>query len=395
MPTLAYFDCFAGAGGDMIVAALLDAGADLEALRVALRALPLSGYDIAAEKVLRGGLTGLRFAVGLDPAVEQPARGLGEILALIEQAHLPARAAERARMVFTRLADAEAKVHGIAPDEVHFHEVGAVDSIVDVVGACVALELLGVERVYCSTVPLGRGTVTTDHGRLPVPAPATAELLVGAAAAGGEGLEGEATTPTAAAVLTTLAEAFGPMPEMALRAVGWGAGTRDAGTVPNLLRVFVGEPAEAGTADAVVELSANVDDCTGELLGATIERLLAAGCVDAWAVPATAKKSRPAWVLSALCAEGDVQAAERILFAETTTFGVRRHRCARSKLLRHHETVETPYGPIRVKVGRLGAETVTASPEYADCLAAAETHHVPLREVMAAAQEQYRRKGPP
>lgn len=393
--TLAYFDCFAGAAGDMIVASLLDAGADLAALEAELGKLGLQGYHVRTEAVQRGGIGGLRFDVqtgahgGDDP---HPHRGLSDILAMIDEAGLGPRVADRARSIFTRLAEAEAKVHRTGVDEVHFHEVGAVDSIVDIVGACVALELLGVDRVLCSAVPVGCGTITCSHGVMPLPAPATAELLAGAKIVH-SGIEAEVTTPTAAAVLTTLAEAQAPLPPMRLSAVGYGAGTRARGPVPNLLRVLIGEAAEAeGTADSLVELSTNIDDCTGEILAAAIEQLLAAGCVDAWAEAIVMKKSRPAWTLSALCAHGDVEAAERILFSQTTTFGIRRRACVRSKLIRRTVTVETPYGPIRMKEGRHHGELVTASPEFADCRTAAETHNVPVKEVFAAAQTCYRRE---
>jgi len=310
---------------------------------------------------------------------------------MIAQAGLPARAAERAAAVFTRLARAEAQVHGIGEEEVHFHEVGAIDSIADVVGACLALELLGIDRVVCSPIPVGRGVVRCDHGEFPVPAPATAELLRGVPAFAG-GVEGEATTPTAAAVLVTLAEAFGPLPGMEVRSVGYGAGSRDGGALPNVLRVFLGVPSGEGEVDTVYELSANLDDCTGEVIAAAIGRLLPAGCLDAWAAPVVMKKSRPAWILHALCAPGDLEEIERIVLTETTTFGVRRRLCQRRKLRRAHETVETPYGPIRVKVGRLDGRAVTASPEFADCDAAAEAHHVPVREVQAAAAAAWRKE---
>ncbi|MFZ1988946.1 MAG: LarC family nickel insertion protein, partial [Alphaproteobacteria bacterium] len=208
-------------------------------------------------------------------------------------------------------------------------------------------------------------------------------------------IAGEATTPTAAAVLTTLAKSYGPLPPMQIAAVGCGAGTRDEGPLPNLLRVFLGQAAEDGDADAVVELAANLDDCTGEVLGATIESLLAAGALDAWATPAVMKKSRPAWVLSVLCGPADVGTMEDILFTQTTTFGVRRSTWLRSKLLRRHETVQTPYGAVRVKVGRRGQKDVTVSAEFDDCLAAAKAHGVPVRDVMAASVEAYRRRSTP
>ena len=337
---LAYFDCFAGAGGDMIVGALLDAGADMEAVKEALGRLNVPGFSVLARTVQRAGLAGLKFDVAQADG-EHHHRGLSEILSAIEAAGLPGRAGENASRIFTRLGEAEARVHGIEVERVHFHEVGAIDSIADVVAACVALETLNVRRVLCSPIPLGSGTVACAHGELPVPSPATAHLAGGAKVVESD-LSGYATTPTAAAVLTTLAEGFGPIPAMVVQAVGYGAGAREGGVVPNLLRVFIGIEGDGGEVDSAVELSANVDDCTGEIIGATIERLLSAGCLDAWVTPIVMKKSRPAWMLSALCGKGDVAAIERIIFTETTTFGIRRRPCRRSKLQRHCRTVETP-----------------------------------------------------
>ena len=390
---LAYFDCFAGAGGDMIVASLLDAGAELAELTERLAGLGLHGYTLRGEMVYRGGMHGLKFDVDVDHAHGHAHRGLNDILSMIESAGFAPRVADRASRIFRRLAEAEAKVHRADVEEIHFHEVGAVDSIVDVVGACLALEQLDVERVICSAIPVGRGQIQCAHGTMPAPAPATAELLRGATVKHCD-VEAEMTTPTAAAVLTTLARPGETPGDMVVSAIGYGAGTRDSGPLPNLLRVFLGRSADEGTADTLVELATNIDDCSGEVLGATIEKLLTAGCVDAWAAPAVMKKSRPAWTLSALCAPGDVDAAEAILFAETTTFGIRRHSCRRSKLARSYRTVETPFGPIRIKEGRRGEALVTASPEFADCRAAAETHHVAIREVYAAAQDCYRRETP-
>lgn len=384
---LAYFDCFAGAGGDMVVGALLDAGADAAALKEQLAKLDASGWEVSAEKVNRNGIVGTKFTVNAGPS-EQPQRHLSDILAMIDAAGYPPRAAKRARDIFTRLARAEAKVHNIDVEQVHFHEVGAIDSIMDIVGSCLAMEMLAVDRVICSPLPVGKGTVRTQHGVLPVPAPATAELLVGARTVECD-LQGEVLTPTAAAILTTLSESYGPMPAMEVSAVGCGAGTRTEGELPNLLRVFLGRPSREGDADTVVELSCNLDDCSGELVGAAIELLLSAGALDAWASAIVMKKSRPAYMLCALCDPCDAGKLERILFTQTTTFGVRRRLCRRSKLIRRHETVETPYGPIRIKVGRLADEEITAAPEYSDCLAAAESHHAPLREVMRVAVEAY------
>ena len=385
---LAYFDCFAGAAGDMIVGALLDAGADAETLRAGLASLA-GGIGIRCEAVQRGGIAGTMFHV--QQSGDSPHRGLADILAMIDSADLPGRVAERAKAIFTRLGQVESQIHQVDLKHVHFHEVGAVDSIADIVGACLALESLGVDRIVCSAIPVGSGTVTCDHGQFPLPAPATAALLAGVPTKPGPN-EGEATTPTAAAILTTLADTFGQTPAMTVDAIGYGAGTREGDAVPNLLRVFLGEASEDGSADTVVELSANIDDCTGEIIGAAIDKLLAAGCVDAWAAPIVMKKSRPAWMLSALCTEADVAAVEEIFFRETTTFGVRRRHCARRKLDRRYETVETPYGPIRIKLGLLEGRIVTASPEFADCAASADTHHVPVREVLASATAAYRRE---
>lgn len=391
--TTAYFDCFAGAGGDMIAGALLDAGAGLADLKAALSRLNVAGLAISSAKVNRGGIAGTKFTVE-DTAGDHAHRHIGDVLAIIESAGLPPRAAYRATRIFKRLAEAEAKIHQVSYEEVHFHEVGAIDSIADVVGACVAMELLGIDRVLCSPIPVGTGTVQCAHGLLPVPPPAVAELLKGIKTYAGE-IEGEATTPTAAAVFSTLADGYGPMPAMDVTAVGYGAGSRTGGKLPNLLRVFIGKDAEVGTVDTVVELSANIDDCTGEILGATIDKLLSAGCVDAWAAPIVMKKSRPAWMLSALCLENDADAAQRIMFTQTTTFGIRRRACSRAKLAREFQTVQTPYGPIRIKVGRMGSELVTASPEFADCSAAADAHHVSVREVMAEATAAWRKEKRP
>lgn len=386
--TLAYFDCFAGAAGDMIVGALLDAGADFDALQATLAKLQLEHYGLRRESVMRGGLGGTKFHVDLHEH-DHAHRHLSDIVAIIERAGLAPRVADRAKRIFTTLAHAEAKVHRISVEMVHFHEVGAIDSIMDIVGACVAMELLGIDEVCCSAIPTGSGTIQCDHGLLPVPAPATAQMLRGVKIATTP-LCGEVTTPTAAAILTTLSSSYGPLPAMNVQAVGYGAGSRQGDQVPNLLRVFVGQSSANGPADTVVELSANIDDASGEVVGAAIGKLMDFGCLDAWAAPIYMKKNRPAWLLSALCPVADVEAVEAILFAETTTFGVRRRTCLRTKLIREHQTVETPYGPIRIKIGRRGEQIVTAAPEFEDCSRAAKSHHVAVKEVMESAVVAYR-----
>ncbi|MCE5279479.1 MAG: nickel pincer cofactor biosynthesis protein LarC [Planctomycetaceae bacterium] len=380
--TLAYFDCFSGAGGDMIVAALVDAGADADAVTHGLADLGLP-MKVSFETVTRKGIGGTRFVVEVCAHEHHHHRHLDDILNLIAKACLPPRAAARACDIFNRLAVAEATIHKTQPEHVHFHEVGAIDSIADIVGACLALETLDIDELVCGPLPLGSGTVECEHGILPVPAPATAALLKGFAVTREEtGVE--MTTPTAAAIFTTLARSAA-MPAMRVEAVGYGAGTREHGAVANLLRVFVGRRDADGQVDSLTELAANIDDCSGQIIGATLEKLIAAGCHDAWAAPITMKKSRPAWMLCVLCSDDDVPRMEAILFSETTTLGIRRRPCRRRKLLRRHETVETPYGPIRVKIGSSETGDLTCQPEFADCRTAADAHHVSLREVIQAA----------
>ena len=387
---MVYFDCFSGAGGDMIVAALIDAGVDADALRRGLASLGVGGYSLSIEKVNKQGFAATRFHVELDKR-KQPHRHLGDITTILDAAPLSDAVREKSGQVFQRLATAEAAVHGTTIDEVHFHEVGAVDAIVDVVGAMLALELLGIDEVCCSPIPVGSGTIECDHGTLPVPAPATVELLKGVPIAASEEV-GELTTPTAAAVLTTLAGGFGPLPEMTLRSGGYGAGSREGRTCPNLLRVLIGDAADRGEVDQITVLETNLDDVSPELVGHCIERLLNEGARDAFAVPIQMKKSRPGVLLTVLCGGDQVSAMERILFAETTTFGIRRQTARRTKLRRRHETVTTPFGELRIKVGER-AGLVTASPEYEDCQAAAETHRVPVREVIAAANAAWTARG--
>lgn len=382
--TIAYFDCFSGAGGDMIVASLVDAGADANALREVLAALNVGGYSLSIERVNKQGFAATRFHVELDGNEKQPHRHLKDIVKILTASKLSKRVKRNAVRVFERLVEAEARVHGTAVEEVHFHEVGAVDAIVDVVGAVLALEMLGVERIICSPIPTGSGTIECDHGVMPVPAPATAELLRDVPLATCDEV-GELVTPTAAAVLTTLASTFGPIPAMTLSSIGYGAGTRDGQKIPNVLRVFLGQ-AEGGDTDRITVLETNLDDASPELVGHCMERLLNEGALDVYAVPIHMKKSRTGVVVVVLCEPGQASAMQRILFAETTTFGIRRFQADRTKLRRRHETVTTRFGEIRVKIGE--AEGVaTVSPEYEDCKAAAVEHGVALREVIAAANQ--------
>ncbi|MFQ5590507.1 MAG: nickel pincer cofactor biosynthesis protein LarC [Phycisphaerae bacterium] len=380
---LAHFDCFCGASGDMIVASLLDASADAGAVRQALDMLGVKGYAVSVEKVNRQGFAATRFCVKLDEKCEQPRRRLRDIGCIVEASSLAASSKSKVMRVFERLAKAEAAVHGTTIEQVHFHEVGAVDAIVDVAAAVIALDLLDVQRVSCSPVPVGSGTVECAHGTLPVPAPATAELLKGVPVGSCDEV-GELTTPTGAALLTTLAAGFGPLPAMTMDAIGYGAGARTGQRLPNLLRVIIGRGAADGETDQICVLETNIDDASGEIVGYCIDRVLEAGALDAFAVPIHMKKSRTGILLTVLCRQDHVNEIETLLFAETTTFGVRRYTAQRSKMVRKHEMVATPYGEIRVKIGER-AGVVTVAPEYEDCRRAARETGAALRDVIASA----------
>jgi pyridinium-3,5-bisthiocarboxylic acid mononucleotide nickel chelatase len=428
-----YVDAFSGASGDMLLGALLDAGLPEAALREVLERLPVTGYALEVRREKRMGLAATRAEVKLESQDhhhdhdlghehdhghshehghehehghahghehghgahgghghhrDQPARRLPDIEAIIDGADLPGRAGEWSRAIFHRLAEAEAKAHGTTPDQVHFHEVGAVDSIVDILGVASGIALLGVDRIVSSPLPMGSGFVDCAHGRLPVPAPAVVELMRGFPTR--ESSEtGELTTPTGAVILTTLAESFGPMPPMVVSATGYGAGGRQGERTPNLVRVILGRPVEAApaaTADSVWQLEANLDDTSGETLGAAAAAILAAGALDVWLVPVTMKKGRPAIILGCLVEDASAATVEETIFRQTPTFGLRRWRVERTKLQREHVSVETPFGPVRIKLGRRGGHIVAASPEYDDCLRQADARGVAFRDVYEAAR---------
>jgi uncharacterized protein (TIGR00299 family) protein len=370
----------------MIVGALLDAGAPLDGVREAILSTGLEGVEVSAESALRGGLSGTSFAVNCPH--EHAHRRLGDILAMLEKSALSVRARERAAAIFRRLAEAEGRVHGLPPEKVHFHEVGAADSIADVVGAAAALELLEVAEVSSAPPALGHdGVVQCAHGRLPVPVPAVVELLKGRQVR--PGLSGvEMTTPTGAAVLVALVETFGPLPEMELAAAGCGAGSRDDERLPNLLRVMVGERAgaagDAGS-ERVLEISATIDDLSGEVLGYLFERLPAEGALEVSLVPVTLKKNRAGHRLSVLAPVGKLSALSAAIFRETSTLGLRYMPVERLKLERRFEEVGTRWGAVRVKCGYLGGQLVTASPEYDDCRRLAAESGAALKDVQAEA----------
>ena len=382
---IAYFDLISGASGDMILGALVDAGLPFVALQDALSLLGLPEFELTEARVMRGAFAAAKIDVHTADTVH--ARGLAEIEQIIAAGRLPAGIQARAVRVFRRIAEAEAGIHGVPVETIHFHELGAVDTIVDVTGALLALDRLGVDRVFASPVPLGRGLATGAHGTFPLPAPATVALLRGAKVVGVDHAV-ETVTPTAAALLAELAEAFGPIPAMRLTAVGYGAGTRTT-PEPNVLRVLLGEvDGESPAAEKLVMLETNIDDMSPEVHGYVMERLLAAGALDAYLTPVLMKKGRPAVVLSVLCRPDDASRLRGVLFAETTTLGVRMVEVARHCLPRDIRVVQTPYGEIRVKVARW-EDGEKAAPEYEDCRRAAQAHGIPLLHVYQVAMASY------
>ena len=376
-----------GIAGDMFLAAAIDVGVDPAALEGALSTLGLGGWRLAVSRKSDCGIAGTH--VDLVVEREHPhARGLADILALVDASGLPPRAREAARAMFERIGRAEAKVHGVEIGRVHFHEVGAVDSIVDVCGAAVALDLLGWPRVFSAPPELGHGLARSAHGALPIPPPAVLELLAGKQVVPG-GPPGEAVTPTGAAILAQLAE-VGPLPAMVPVRTGYGVGTVSWPDRPNVLRMTLAEAVAGEGAGDVWLLEANLDDCPGQLVARAIEEALAAGALDAWAAPITMKKGRPAFLVAALADEARRAAVTRVLFEETTTLGVRRRKVERDVLERELRTVSTPYGEVRVKVALMGGREVGAHPEWEDCAARAREKGVPAREVMAAAVAAHR-----
>lgn len=386
MPRIAYLDCQSGISGDMMLGALIDAGVGLAPIDAAIGSLGLPDCRLRAEEVRRHGFRATQAIV--DHAPEHAHRHLSRILGLIDGGKLTPRQKALARQIFTRLGEAEAKVHGVDIEEVHFHEVGAVDSIADIVGTAVGWDLLGAERLVASPVPTGCGAVTIAHGQCGVPAPATAELLRGVPLAESS-VRCELTTPTGAAILATLADAFGPMPAMRLEGIGYGAGSRELKQQPNLLRLLVGETTEPDLTDRVWMLETNLDDLSGQMIGYCIGRLWDARALDVYTTPIQMKKNRPGVKLSVLCREADVDVLEHILFSETTTLGVRRWPLRRHILARQRHTVQTAWGPIEGKVRWQTGHPPRFAPEFEACRRIAAEREVPLRAVHEAAQQAF------
>ncbi|MBI3827413.1 MAG: nickel pincer cofactor biosynthesis protein LarC [Candidatus Rokubacteria bacterium] len=391
-----FFDCPSGASGDMILGALVDAGVPVERLRDELARLHLRGWSLAAREVTKGAFRATKVDVGVDGGHHHARRNLGDILGLLAASTLTPEIVATAGRIFTRLAEAEARVHGSTVDEVHFHDVGAVDAIVDVTGAVIGLAALGAQAVFVSPLPLGGGLVGGPHGRIPVPGPGTLELLRGFAVVD-TGVRAELVTPTGAAILTTLASAGARVPPMTVTAIGYGAGTMDLPDTPNIIRCVVGEAAEPGDApaaaagEAVTCVETTIDDMSPQLYEPLMERLFEAGALDVFLTPVIMKRSRPGVTLTALAPAERLQAVTRVLFEESTTIGVRWSEWRRARLEREMVTLPTSYGALPFKVSRLDGRVVTVTPEFADVARIARDKSLPAREVLDAARAEGRR----
>lgn len=388
---VAHFDCFSGISGDMVLGAVLDAGVSPDAIRTALDSLGLP-ITLEVERVKRCGFAATKATITAPD--QDDYRFLPDIEAILARAALTPRQRDLTLAIFRKLAAAEAAAHGMPIERVHFHEVGAIDSIADIVGSSVGLDLLGVERFTSSPVPTGKGTVKAAHGVMPIPTPGTLELLKGVPLATSN-VEFELTTPTGAAILTTVVKEYTATPAMTVERIGHGAGTKDFLDRPNILRLFVGEASplqQVGFAetDTVIVLETNLDDVPSEVIGYCFEQLFSAGALDVFAVPIQMKKQRPGVLLSVICEPAKAAELEVILFRETATFGIRRTVAQRSKLRREAVSVDTPWGPVRAKRGWAGNGFEVLTPEYEDCARVAREHGIPLREVYAAVRRSIR-----
>jgi pyridinium-3,5-bisthiocarboxylic acid mononucleotide nickel chelatase len=417
---IAYFDLFCGLSGDITLGALVDAGLPLADLKKGLAKLPLKGYSISSRRVMKHAISATKVDVTIAGQRQKPHShehhdrphdhdhghdhghehhphdeghshtSLKEILGLLKKSGLPSAVKATATDCFVRLGKVEGAIHGIDPMKVSFHEVGAVDSIVDIVGACLGLHLLGIEEVYCSRVPIAHGEIQTRHGRLPNPGPAATGLLRGFPLVPVD-IDREILTPTGAALLATFVREPGRFPDMTLSAIGWGAGEWDLPQRANVARIMIGDKVSSEESDSIALVETNLDNASGELVGYLFDKLFAAGAVDVYTTAIQMKKSRPGVKISVLVPPSRRPAVEEVLLRETPTFGVRRVLMERTKLGRQEAKVATRYGDIRVKVGLIDGEELKASPEYEDCRAAAEKHGVPLAKVVDAAREAYRK----
>jgi len=392
----AYLDGSSGISGDMFLATLLDAGLAPDRLFAELKKLPLGFYEFKRTRAVRGNLVGTRVEIRVPG--QQPHRKLADIEELLGKTALTDTVKEKALRIFGRLAEVEGRLHGLPPGEVSFHEVGAVDAIIDIVGACAGLELLEISELVCSPLNVGGGRAEAEHGSLPVPAPATAELLLEIPIYS-SGVEAELVTPTGAAIVSTLASSFGPMPPLRVETIGYGAGEKDFPGHANVARLFVGQSVEAvkpqaGAAgeEVVSVIETNLDDMSPQLYGYLVEQALAAGALDVTCSAIQMKKNRPGFQVTILCTPETSDALAQLLFEQTTTIGLRIHEARRKVLERERVSVETPFGTVRVKVAKRDGKVVNVAPEYEDCQRLAREKGVPLKEVMLAAQLAYMQK---
>jgi pyridinium-3,5-bisthiocarboxylic acid mononucleotide nickel chelatase len=382
---IAYFDCFSGISGDMTLGALVDAGCDLEILRAGLEGLKVPGWTMVSEKVWKNGMAATSVRVATEE--ESQHRSLSAIFEILENAKLGEAVRKNAARIFRKLGEAEASVHDVPLEKIHFHEVGAVDAIVDIVGACIGFDALGIQKFACSPLDVGGGTAKMAHGVLPVPAPATAKLLEGKPTYS-KGVQRELVTPTGAAIVATLCEEFGPQPPMVVSAIGYGAGTADLESQPNVVRILIGEAAEtalAGFDEEISVIEANLDDMNPQIYGYFLEKALAAGALDVYTTPVQMKKNRPGTLLTVLSKPQDSDTLMSLIFAETTTFGARTYRAQRRTLPRESVSVHTQYGDVHVKLSRVNGAIRHAAPEYEDCRKLAAQKNVPLQQVISEA----------
>ena len=384
---IAYLDCMSGIAGDMTLGALIDLGVNLKAVQSGIDSLGLPSCKLVTEEVKRHGFRAVNLTVQHEP--EHAHRHLHHITDMIDGSSLTEKQKQLATDIFTNLAEAEAKVHGSTLKKVHFHEVGAVDSIADIVGAAIAFDLLGVDAVVSSPIPTGHGFIKIAHGRVSIPAPATAELLKGIPLASCD-VEAELTTPTGAAIVKTLAKSFGPLPAMTIEKIGIGAGDKDFKEQGNVLRILVGEVQSEAVIDQVEVLETNLDDTTGEVVGHTVKALLGAGALDVYTTPIQMKKNRPGTKLTILCSAEKRNALETIVFRETTTLGVRHWSTRRTILPREATSVSTPWGEVEGKKVTGLNDEVRFSPEYEACAEVAARENLPLQDVMRVAEQSFR-----
>jgi uncharacterized protein (TIGR00299 family) protein len=390
---LAYFDCFSGISGDMTLGAVLDAGCPSDFLRAELKSLQVPGWTLTTEKIWKNGMAATYVCVQTED--QQKHRSLATILEILKDSQLAPPVRERASRIFQKLGEAEAHVHDAPLEKVHFHEVGAVDAIVDIVGSCIGFHALGIERFACSPLNVGGGTAKMAHGMLPVPAPATARLLQGAPTFS-NGVQRELVTPTGAAIVATLCDSFGPQPPMTVSAIGYGAGTADLEGQPNVVRIMIGDSADKVSAAGDEEISiieANLDDMNPQIYGYVVEKALSLGALDVYTTALQMKKNRPGTLLTILCRPQDSDAMMSLVFAETTTFGVRTQRAQRRALPREWVNVSTSYGSVRIKLSRSNGHILHVTPEYDDCRKLAVENQVPLQQVISEALRTYQASG--